>query len=109
LYFLLAGVMDIFRYLRYGLAGILAFVGGKMIADFVATHFEWTGPEEHLLPHWVSLAVIASLLALSIAASVVAARRTPRVPEGPTGDQAPIPAADPPRSSEAPGEASHRH
>ena len=33
LYFLLAGVMDTFRYLHYGLAAVLAFVGLKMIGE----------------------------------------------------------------------------
>ena len=31
LYFLLAGVMDMFRYLKYGLSAILVFLGLKMI------------------------------------------------------------------------------
>ena len=34
LYFLLAGVMDLFRYLNYGLAAVLVFVGGKMVGEF---------------------------------------------------------------------------
>ena len=38
LYFLLAGVMDMFRYLNYGLAAVLVFVGVKMVAEF------WAGP-----------------------------------------------------------------
>ena len=32
LYFLLAGVMDMFRYLSYGLSAILIFIGVKMVA-----------------------------------------------------------------------------
>ena len=32
LYFLLAGVMDLFRYLNYGLSAILIFIGVKMLA-----------------------------------------------------------------------------
>ena len=36
LYFLLAGVMDLFRYLNYGLSAVLGFVGCKMVLDFVA-------------------------------------------------------------------------
>ena len=31
LYFLLAGVMDLFRYLSYGLSAILIFIGVKML------------------------------------------------------------------------------
>ena len=33
MYFLLAGVMDSFRYLHYGLSAVLAFVGLKMVAE----------------------------------------------------------------------------
>ncbi len=64
LYFLLAGVMNLFRYLSYGLAGILIFIGAKMMLH------EWWEPE-----HWVSLAVIGALLAASIIASIIAARQ----------------------------------
>ena len=70
LYFLLAGVVDMFCYLHYGLAAILGFVGVKMIA-------EWWAPlekGEHLVPAWLSLLVIALLLAISIVASLIASR-----------------------------------
>jgi predicted tellurium resistance membrane protein TerC len=33
LYFALAGVMDLFAYLHYGLASVLVFVGAKMLLD----------------------------------------------------------------------------
>ena len=67
LYFLLAGVMELFRYLNYGLAAILGFVGLKMIA-------EWSAGRE-LIPIWGSLLTIASLLALCILASLLAGRK----------------------------------
>jgi tellurite resistance protein TerC len=70
LYFVLAGAVDLFRYLHYGLAAILAFVGVKMIASF---WLKRQGMEE--IPAWVSLAVVAVFLAVSIAASIVAKRR----------------------------------
>ena len=35
LYFLLAGVMDLFRYLSYGLSAILIFIGVKMIVNYL--------------------------------------------------------------------------
>ncbi len=74
LYFLLAGVMDRFRYLHYGLSAVLCFVGLKMIAEY------WLGHEgEHLVPAWASLATIAALLGASIAVSLVAARRESKV------------------------------
>jgi tellurite resistance protein TerC len=64
LFFLLAGLVDKFRYLKVGLAAVLVFVGAKMaLVDFVK------------LPSLVSLAVIATLLGASVVASLVAARR----------------------------------
>lgn len=69
LYFLLAGVMDLFRYLRYGLSAILTFVGIKMLIE------HWVK-----IPPWLSLIVVLSLLAISIIASLIAARRDPRTP-----------------------------
>ena len=60
LYFLLAGLMNRFVYLRTGLALVLGFVGIKMIvADYVP------------LPRWVSLGVIVLILAVTIAGSMV--------------------------------------
>jgi tellurite resistance protein TerC len=59
LYFLLADVVHRFHYLRLGLAMVLVFVGGKMLAaDF------------YTVPIGLSLAIILSLLGLSIGASV---------------------------------------
>jgi tellurite resistance protein TerC len=60
LYFLLAGVLDRFRYVRVGLAAILAFVGGKMLLSEVVE-----------VPTWASLAVIVGALAVAVTASVV--------------------------------------
>jgi tellurite resistance protein TerC len=64
LYFLLAGVMGLFRYLSYGLSAILIFIGLKMLVH------HWWKPAP-----WVSLLVIVSLLGTSIVASLIAARR----------------------------------
>ncbi|HET6879753.1 MAG TPA: TerC family protein [Pirellulales bacterium] len=71
LYFLLAGAMEMFRYLRYGLSAILVFVGAKFLIG------NW-----YKLPDWLSLAVIAMFLALSIGASLIASKRERRL-EGP--------------------------
>lgn len=60
LYFALAGVMDLFHYLKYGLSVILIFVGAKML---IAEHLH--------LPVMASLAVILGVLAASIAASMI--------------------------------------
>jgi len=59
LYFSLAGIMRMFHLLRYGLAAILVFVGLKMLAEY------WIH-----LPIFVSLGVVAAILALSVAASL---------------------------------------
>jgi tellurite resistance protein TerC len=66
LYFLLAGVMEMFRYLHYGLAGVLGFVGVKMIAAWQFPHRDGTP----FCPAWASLAAIAAILGISIAASL---------------------------------------
>jgi tellurite resistance protein TerC len=77
LYFLLAGVMDLFRFLNYGLSAVLVFVGGKMIVE-AARHSEWLAERGgwdphaggHLVPPWASLLVIVTLIGTSIAASL---------------------------------------
>ena len=64
LYFLLAGVMDRFVYLKLGLSVILVFVGLKMAA---AQFFK--------VPVGISLGVIFGLLAISVGASLAVTRR----------------------------------
>jgi len=65
LYFALAGIEKYFKYLKYGLATILVFVGIKMcIVDF------------YKIPVEISLIVICFLLAISMIASVLVKRRT---------------------------------
>ncbi len=68
LYFLLAGAIDLFRYLNYGLAAVLIFVGIKMVGEY------WNDGH-HVVSPGVSLVIILSLLGVSVAASVVAKRR----------------------------------
>jgi tellurite resistance protein TerC len=63
LYFLLSGVVERFRFLRAGLAAILAFVGLKMLSSGLVE-----------IPTWVSLAVIAAALTLAVTASVAIPR-----------------------------------
>ena len=74
LYFLLAGVMGKFVYLKLGLSAVLVFVGVKMtLADL------------YKIPGPASLGVIAALLAVSIAASLVSSARPLREPGGKAG------------------------
>jgi tellurite resistance protein TerC len=82
LYFLLAGMMDVFRYLSYGLSAILVFVGLKMCGEYAAHKFHWVQPGTKIVPWYVSLSVIFVLLGASIATSIVASRREARQ-EGP--------------------------
>ena len=60
LYFALAGLMQLFHYLNYGLAVILIFIGAKMlISEYIK------------IPIGVALGVIASILIISIGASIL--------------------------------------
>ena len=78
LYFLLAGVMDLFRFLNYGLSAVLIFVGVKMIAE-AARHTEWLAEwggwdahaKGHLVHPAVSLLVVVTLIGTSVAASLM--------------------------------------
>jgi tellurite resistance protein TerC len=67
LYFLLAGVMAKFAYLKLGLSAVLVFVGTKMTIAGVVK-----------IPSGVSLGVIVLLLGSSIGFSLLAARRQER-------------------------------
>jgi len=60
LFFALAGLMNMFHYLGYGLAGILVFVGGKMI-------YSWWDK----FPIGLSLGIICGILVASIVASIL--------------------------------------
>jgi tellurite resistance protein TerC len=60
LYFALAGVMQLFHYLHYGLSAILVFVGAKMLLADV-----------YKLPVGVALGVIAGILLMAVIASLM--------------------------------------
>jgi len=63
LYFMLGGLMYRFAYLKYGLAAILVFVGGKMLAS------DWVKVDI-----WLSLLVIGLLVGGSIVVSLLRTR-----------------------------------
>ena len=67
LYFMLAGMIDRFVFLKVGLAAVLVFVGVKMLLTEV-----WH------IPIWLSLAFICSAIGASIALSLRATRDGPR-------------------------------
>jgi tellurite resistance protein TerC len=60
MYFLLAGMMELFHYLHYGLAAILIFVGAKML---VSNYYP--------IPTWIALGVVGGVLLISVLASLL--------------------------------------
>ena len=76
LYFLLAGALEYFRYLKYGLPLILMFMGVEMLID----------PHDRPVPLWfqvdiptsVSLLVVAGILLITIVLSITVAEREKR-------------------------------
>jgi tellurite resistance protein TerC len=72
LYFLLAGALDNFRYLKVGLSIVLAFVGVKMLVEPHGLPSRWFQIE---IPTGVSLLIVAAILLISIVLSISAAQR----------------------------------
>jgi tellurite resistance protein TerC len=60
MYFLLAGMMELFHYLHYGLAAILIFVGAKMLLS-----------NYYHIPTLIALGVVGGVLLVSVAASLL--------------------------------------
>ncbi len=85
IYFLLAGAMAKFDYLKYALAGLLMFIGAKMI-----------GHGHVQISNVVSLLIIAGFIVAGVVASIIATYRTERaaaksgtIPVPPTDDPPP--------------------
>ena len=72
LYFLLAGVMHKFHYLKLGLSAVLTFVGVKMLLPDLS---ELVIGVSYNIPTWLSLGVVAAILAVAVVASLLRARR----------------------------------
>jgi TerC family integral membrane protein len=72
LYFAVAGLMDKFRYLKMSLVFLLAYVGVKMM---LVHHYP--------IPNLVSLAVIAGILMVGVAASIIGGGKDPAHLVGP--------------------------
>src|SRR6476660_5825336 len=72
LYFLLAGVMHKFHYLKLGLSAVLTFVGLKMLMPDLS---ELVSGVSYKIPTLLSLGVVAAILAVAVAASLLRARR----------------------------------
>jgi tellurite resistance protein TerC len=84
LYFLLGDLLDRLRYLHYGIAFILAFIGVKLVLHAMhvnelpfingGEHIEWA-PE---ISTWASLGVIVAAMAVATIASLIASARDRR-------------------------------
>ncbi|MEP6636939.1 MAG: tellurium resistance protein TerC, partial [Acidobacteriota bacterium] len=61
MYFLLAGVVEKFQYLKMGLAVVLTFIGAKMLVEVFHV----------IIPIWISLIFVAVVLLSSVAASLL--------------------------------------
>jgi tellurite resistance protein TerC len=61
MYFLLAGIIDKFHYLNLGLAGVLSFVGVKMLITYF--HVE--------IPIGLSLGIVGAMLGVAVTASLI--------------------------------------
>jgi tellurite resistance protein TerC len=79
LYFVLAGALSYFRYLKVGLSFVLVFIGIKMLMDPHDHSPKWFQAE---IPASLSLVVVGTILVISIGMSLVAARRDRRRPHG---------------------------
>jgi tellurite resistance protein TerC len=75
LYFLLAGALDYFRYLKIGLSVVLVFVGVKMLIDPHGQPEKWFQLE---IPTNVSLMVVATVVLIAIVLSTMVAEREKR-------------------------------
>jgi tellurite resistance protein TerC len=80
LYFLLAGAIDYFRYLKVGLSVVLVFIGTKMLLDPHSYEPKWFQIE---IPTSVSLMVVATIILIAIVLSVMVAEREKRTRSDP--------------------------
>ena len=70
MYFVLAGALVQFAYLKYALGVLLVGIGAKMLLH-----------SYYPIPHWISLIAIAGILAVGVIASIIATKLSP--PEDP--------------------------
>ena len=75
LYFVLAGALDYFRYLKVGLSLVLVFIGVKMLLDPHDSPPRWFQVD---IPISVSLLVVGGIILISIVLSITSGRRNQR-------------------------------
>ncbi len=66
MYFALAGMMEVFHYLHYGLSAVLIFIGAKMLVS----HY-------YQIPTAIALGVVGGVLTISVAASLAFPKKVP--------------------------------
>jgi tellurite resistance protein TerC len=79
MYFMLAGALGYFRYLKIGLSVVLAFVGVKMLLDPHSHPARWFQIE---IPTGVSLMIVAAIILSAIVLSIMVAEREKRAGAG---------------------------
>jgi tellurite resistance protein TerC len=79
MYFMLAGALGFFRYLKIGLSVVLAFVGVKMLLD---PHDHPPGWFQIEIPTGVSLLTVAAIILIAVVLSVLVAEREKRTGAG---------------------------
>jgi tellurite resistance protein TerC len=75
MYFLLAGALGYFRYLKFGLSVVLVFVGAKMLLDPHDQPPKWFQVE---IPPGVSLMIVVTVVLVAIVLSIMVAEREKR-------------------------------
>jgi tellurite resistance protein TerC len=104
LYFAVAGVLKYLRYLNYGLALVLVFIGAKMV--LVNLHkFAHLEKPVFKIPVGLSLAIVLGILLLSALASLVAPHRAgdAKETEGPAPAEGDKPRCGEPGEKQPPG------
>jgi tellurite resistance protein TerC len=75
MYFLLAGALGHFRYLKFGLSVVLVFVGAKMLLDPHDAEPKWFQVE---IPTNISLMIVGAVVLIAIVLSTMVAEREKR-------------------------------
>ena len=75
LYFLLAGALDYFRYLKFGLSFVLVVIGLKMLLEPHGPQPKWFQVE---IPTGVSLMTVAAIITSAVVLSVMVSEREKR-------------------------------
>ncbi len=70
LYFALAGLLDLFHYLKFGLSIVLAFIGVKMLIEGI-----------YEMPIAIALGVVAGVLTISVLASILRPKKGKIAPQ----------------------------